>query len=123
MARASRLGAGIARRRSIMHRRSKCALAGLAVVTLLASGTWVGTALARGEAPDTRDRLVLGEDEVKQLVLLMDQDQNGKVSRQEFMNFMKAEFERLDKDESEELDVKELKASQIRVSHFTAFGK
>ncbi len=85
--------------------------------------TWVGTALARGEAPDTRDKLALGEDEVKQLVLLMDQDQNGKVSRQEFMNFMKAEFERLDKDKSEELDVKELKASQIRVSHFTAFGK
>src|SRR5579863_2148172 len=81
-------GAGIALRRSIMHRRHKCALAGFAVTTLLASGTWVGTAFARGEATIARDKITLGEDEVKQLVLLMDRDKNGKVSEQEFMNFM-----------------------------------
>jgi Ca2+-binding EF-hand superfamily protein len=65
----------------------------------------------------------LGEDEVKQLVQLMDQDKNGRVSEPEFMNFMKAEFKRLDKDHSGELDVRELTESQIRVSHFTAVGK
>lgn len=65
----------------------------------------------------------MGEDEVKQLLLLMDQDKNGKISEQEFMNFMKAEFKRLDKDKSGELDVKELKESQFRPRSFTAVGK
>src|ERR1700685_3515059 len=101
-------GAGIALRRSIMHSRHACALAGLVVATLLAFGTWVGTAFARGEAPISRDKIALGEDDVQRLVLLMDRDQNGKVSEQEFMNFMQAEFSRLDKDKSGELDVKEL---------------
>jgi hypothetical protein len=107
----------------MMHKIQKCGLAGLAVATLIASGTWVGTALARSESGPSGDKLALGEQEVKQLVLLMDTDQNGKVSEQEFMNFMKAEFKRLDRDSSGELDVKELKQSQIRVSHFTSVGK
>jgi len=66
--------------------------------------------------------LALGEDEVKQLLLLMDADKNGKISKQEFMNFMSAEFDRLDKDKSGELDQKELKQSQIRASR-PAVGK
>ena len=53
----------------------------------------------------------------------MDQDKNGKVSEQEFMKFMKAEFKRLDKDKSGELDVKELSQSQIRSSTFMDAGK
>jgi hypothetical protein len=66
--------------------------------------------------------LALGEDEVKQLLLLMDADKNGKISKQEFMNFMSAEFDRLDKDKSGELDQKELEQSQIRASR-PAVGK
>lgn len=66
--------------------------------------------------------MALGEDEVKQLLLLMDTDKSGKVSRQEFMNFMAAEFDRLDKDKSGELDVKELAQSQLRPSR-AAVGK
>ncbi len=106
-----------------MHRTHKCALAGLAVATVLASGTWVGTALARSQGTHGPDKFALGEEEVKQLVLLMDQDRNGKVSEQEFMNFMRAEFKRLDKDNSGELDVRELRRSQIRASRFTSAGK
>jgi hypothetical protein len=45
---------------------------------------------------------------VKELLLLMDKDQNGKVSRAEFMSFMSAEFDRLDVNKNGELDVKEL---------------
>ena len=66
--------------------------------------------------------LALGEDEVKQLLLLMDADKTGKLSKQEFMNFMSAEFDRLDKDKSGELDQKELEQSQIRASR-PAVGK
>lgn len=101
----------------------KRALAGLAAAALIAFGTGMGTAVAREDTPARHDKLSLGEEEVKQLVLLMDQNKNGKVSEQEFMEFMKAEFKRLDKDKNGELDPKELTESQIRVSHFTAVGK
>jgi Ca2+-binding EF-hand superfamily protein len=60
----------------------------------------------------------LAKKEVKQLLLLMDPDKNGKISKQEYMNFMEKEFDRLDKDKSGELDPKELTQSQLRVSHF-----
>jgi len=43
----------------------------------------------------------------------MDRDQNGKVSKQEFMDFMEAEFARLDKNKDGELDVTELTQSRL----------
>ena len=54
----------------------------------------------------------------------MDTDKNAKISKKEYMSFMEAEFDRLDKDKSGELDPKELTQSQFRVSHpFTSVGK
>jgi hypothetical protein len=50
----------------------------------------------------------------KRLLLLMDTDKNGKVSKQEFMNFMEKEFDRLDVNHDGELDVKELAKIQVR---------
>ncbi len=41
----------------------------------------------------------------------MDADGNGKVSRKEYMAFMEAEFNRLDKDKGGELEAKELEQS------------
>jgi Ca2+-binding EF-hand superfamily protein len=87
--------------------------------------------LAASAAPQKVDKAVpkqqraiaLGEAEVTQLVLLMDVDKNGKISRKEFMDFMSAEFDRLDKDKSGELDVKELSQSRIRPSPPPALGK
>lgn len=77
----------------------------------------------RASVPKPQDKIALGESDVKQLLLLMDTDKNGKISKQEFMKFMEAEFERLDTDKSGELDVKELTQSRIRVSSFTTVGK
>ena len=57
------------------------------------------------------------------MLLLMDTDKNGKISKQEWMKFMEAEFDRLDKDKSGDLDVKDLTQSKLRVSHFTTAGK
>ncbi len=90
------------------------------IVALLAVyGTVLATAFAqKASVPKPQDKLALGEDEVKQLLLLMDTDKNGKISKAEFMKFMEAEFERLDKDRSGELDAKELTQSKLRVSHF-----
>jgi Ca2+-binding EF-hand superfamily protein len=80
---------------------------GLAVAALLAVG------VAPAAAADKEENLEAGTAQTKQLLRLMDQDKNGKVSRQEFMNFMAAEFDRLDKNKDGELDVAEL--SQLRV--------
>jgi Ca2+-binding EF-hand superfamily protein len=55
----------------------------------------------------------MGEEEVKQLLLLIDTDKKGKISKQEWMKFMEAEFDRLDKDKSGQLDIKELGAIEI----------
>jgi hypothetical protein len=62
-------------------------------------------------------KVAAGEVDIKQLLLLMDADKNGKISRKEFMDFMEAEFDRLDTDKSGELDVKELEKSQLTTTH------
>jgi hypothetical protein len=90
----------------------------------MVAGASVGTAVAQkqGVTPPP-DKVAIGEDEAKQLVLLMDTDKNGKVSKKEFMAFMEAEFKRLDKDKNGELDVNELKQSQFRPSAPAPVGK
>ena len=54
----------------------------------------------------------------------MDTDKNGKISKQEWMKFMEAEFDRLDKDKSGELTPQELELSKVRVGSksFAAAG-
>lgn len=59
-------------------------------------------------------KLAAGEREAMQLLKLMDTDQHGRISKQEFMNFMSAEFDRLDTYKSGELDLKELVNSRVR---------
>ena len=48
------------------------------------------------------------------LLLAMDRDKSGKVSKQEWMKFMEEEFDRLDVNHNGELDVKELIQSRMR---------
>ena len=62
------------------------------VAAMITSGAFA----QRASVPREPDKIALGESEVKQLLLLMDTDNNGKVSKQEFMKFMEAEFDRLD---------------------------
>jgi Ca2+-binding EF-hand superfamily protein len=49
-----------------------------------------------------------GDEYTRKLLLLMDTDKNGKVSKQEFMSFMEKEFDRLDSKKDGQLDVQEL---------------
>jgi len=94
------------------------------IAVLCLATALVGIAMGQKTTPGKPpDKVALGVDEVKQLLLLMDTDKNGKISKQEYMNFMAAEFDRLDKDKSGELDPKELGQSKLRVSHFTSVGK
>jgi Ca2+-binding EF-hand superfamily protein len=60
------------------------------------------------------DKFTVANQHVKELLLLMDADNNGRISKHEWMSFMEAEFNRLDTDGSGELDPKEL--SQTRLS-------
>ncbi len=105
-------------------RRHKNLLAGLAVAALVATGA--GTALVHAGTPSNgtfaaveaqkEKNLTAGEKEAKKLLLLMDRDQSGKVSKAEFMSFMDAEFDRMDTDKSGELDVQELTQTRVHSS-------
>ena len=87
----------------------------LVIAVLVASGAMLGTVVAQQvSAPRPQDNLALGESEVKKLVLLMDTDTDGEVTKQVFMNFMEAEFNRLDRKKEGKLDVKELTQQPTR---------
>ena len=89
----------------------------------LASRSSVPTPPTKASQPMPVDKPTIGMGEVRQLLLLMDTDNDGKVSKQEFMKFMNAEFERLDTNKNGDLDVKELTKSKVRASHFASVGK
>jgi hypothetical protein len=95
-------------------------------VGLFAVKTWTKDNSAFAQETDAKSaaspapqsaKVAAGEVDVKQLLLLMDTDKNGRISRKEFLDFMAAEFDRLDTDESGELDVKELEKSQLTSTH------
>jgi Ca2+-binding EF-hand superfamily protein len=97
-----------------------------AVAAVFALAAIVGTVAfaQRASVPKAQDKIALAQPEVRQLLLLMDTDKNGKISKQEWMSFMEAEFNRLDKDHSGDLDAKDLEESRLRVSRpFAAAGK
>jgi 5S rRNA maturation endonuclease (ribonuclease M5) len=87
-------------------------------VVLVATLSVLGSAAAqKASVPKPQDKLALGEDDVKHLLLLMDADHKGMVSKQEFMKYMEAEFERLDKNKIGQLNVKELTRSNLTASY------
>jgi hypothetical protein len=80
-----------------MLRRLKGGKDIVVIAVLVATWAILGTAVAqKASVPKTQDKLALGEDEAKQLLLLIDVDKSGKISKHEWMKFMEAEFDRLD---------------------------
>jgi 5S rRNA maturation endonuclease (ribonuclease M5) len=67
-----------------------------------------------GSANSKEKRIAMAEDYARKILLLMDTDKNGKVSKREFMSFMEAEFDRLDTKHDRQLDVKELAKLRVR---------
>jgi hypothetical protein len=108
-----------------MSRRTNVRLIVGVIAVLAVAGAIVAAALAqtKATAPKPQDKLALAEEHARELVLLIDTDKSGKISKQEWMKFMEAEFDRLDTSKNGELDVKELTQSRLRVSHFTSVGK
>jgi hypothetical protein len=94
----------------------------IATVTLvsavLASSWLIPVAIAqKASVPRPQDTLALGEDAVAHLLLLMEPDKNGKITKQDWMRFMGEEFDRLDKDKKGELDPLELHRLNPLVKH------
>lgn len=87
--------------------------------------TTLGVGLAQKSVQKQSDKNVMGIENVKQLLLIMDTDKKGKISKQEWMKFMEAEFDRLDKDKTGQLSPQELAQSKVSVSQkpFAAAGK
>jgi hypothetical protein len=74
-------------------------------------------AQTKASVPKPQNTRVLGEDAVKHLLLLMEPDKNGKISKQAWMRFMGEEFDRLDKDKNGELDAQELRRLNAPIKH------
>ena len=62
-------------------------------------------AAQKASFPKPQNNLDLAEPAVKQLLPLMPADSQGKLSKQQYMSFMEAEFDRLDSAKSGQLDV------------------
>jgi Ca2+-binding EF-hand superfamily protein len=67
------------------------------------------------EKAEQEKKLAIATEAAKQLLLAMDTDKNGKISKREWMKFVEEEFNRLDVNHDGELDVKELTQSRMRV--------
>jgi Ca2+-binding EF-hand superfamily protein len=85
----------------------------LLISLMSASGVAVAQRL---DAPAQQDKFTQANQNVKKLLLLMDTDKSGKISKREWMSFMEAEFDRLDRDGNGELDPKELRQAAISFS-------
>lgn len=90
----------------------------IALMSVLFALTGTGFAQKQPAAPAPPDKATLALHNAKQMLLLMDADKNGKISKEEWLKFMAAEFDRLDTDKSGELDVKELEKTTISFRHF-----
>lgn len=91
----------------------------VATAVFLTAG-WVTTAALAADAPAAgagSSKMNTGLTPLAQLLQLMDTDKNGKVSKDEFMKFMSAEFDYADTSKDGDLDPAELKALVYKMNH------
>jgi hypothetical protein len=97
----------------------------VSAIAVIGSGWAVAGAVAQEK--DTLQRppskLALVQEQVEQLLLLMDTDKNGKISKTEWIDFMSAEFDRLDRDKSGQLNVYEIASSRMMATRRVNTGK
>lgn len=110
-----------------MTEKRKYVLILAVMVALLAIGGMVGAVAAQKsttEAPSQhKGAIVAGQTAAKQLLLLMDTNKDGKVSKEEWMKFMSDEFDRLDTNHDGFVDVKDMEQAQIKPVPFYRAGK
>ena len=104
----------------------KTTIASAIVIVGVFVGIWAmqGIAIAQKDSVlKSQNKLALGEDKVEQLLLLIDTNKTGKVTKQEWMKFTEEEFDRLDKNKSGEIDARELVRSRFPARPFSSVGK
>jgi Ca2+-binding EF-hand superfamily protein len=74
----------------------------------------IGKAFADNSGAKPGDKFAQAHEDVRDLMLLMDANKDGKISKKEWISFMEAEFNQLDKDGNGELDRNELLQSRLR---------
>ncbi len=99
-----------------MTRRTVC-FANVIIMLLTCFGTvLVGISGAQksgiSKPIDTR---VVETDKVKELMVLMDSNPNGKISKQQWLKFMEAQFDKLDLTKKGEIDIKEILQSSHKL--------
>jgi EF hand len=78
------------------------------IIALIATSFVVG-AISTSALAASKRTAAAAERDVRQLVRLMDKDQNGVVSKDEFMAFMGETFDRLDANKSGTLEQREVR--------------
>jgi len=73
--------------------------------------TALGAGFAQKSVSKQPDKNVMANENIKQLLLVMDTDKSGKISKQQWMSFMEAQFDRLDLEKKGELDQKAIRQS------------
>jgi hypothetical protein len=76
-------------------------------------GSWFVAKATKDLIVEFREQLEAGDTQAERLLFRMDSDRDGGVSKQEFLDYMDAEFDRLDTNKDGKLDADELK--QLRV--------
>lgn len=96
----------------------------LAATVLVAASALSGFASEQKQTvPKPQDKLVLAESEVKELLPLAAPANNSKVSKEEWLKFMAAEFDRLDKSGSGVVDVTKLPPPTLWKTGIAKLGK
>jgi len=89
------------------------------LIAMLVGSGWA----QKAEVPKPQDRLALGEEQVKELLQIMGLGWDGKISKQAFLQFMEAEFARLDRHKSGQVDPKEMAPIEVKARRFAEVGK
>jgi hypothetical protein len=88
----------------------KTVFAALIGATLISTGA--SFAQEKAGLPKEADRLAIALDSAKQLLLFIETNKDGKISKQQWMDFMSAEFDRLDREHRGEIDPRRLLESK-----------
>ena len=84
------------------------------LAVIIAACAVASSTAQKANVPIHQDIVALAQPKVTEVLLVMDADKNGKISKKDFMNLMEAVFDRLDKEKKGELDPTQFRQS-VRV--------
>ena len=97
-----------------MARTANLSIAGFLIACMCVGGALASASFAqKASVPEQPDTVAITSEKVKELLALMDTDKNGKISKEEWMKFMEAEFDRLDTKKKGEIDPHEVLKSTV----------